>query len=265
MALELPKHSEELSGAPLADLIHTVALAVADGQFQMDKTSLRAAEFMSGQMPLRDLDSGQFLTPEGHSSDIPTLVDTRVLFGYRYDDQGQRQANRLSMMELGFVPTFYQFVDTVIDMKLTLRLHRQSADSGALQGTPTTDQRAGGNAAGRSRQAKTKTVITTSPVDARYSSSYDFSAEMTSRVKTKLVPVPPPPFSRNELALFWPRSASTGSALRRNPRNKKSAPFPGSRWGAGLRWHILLRGRQLRSDSGANQEGFHRRGLGLAT
>jgi hypothetical protein len=158
----------------------------------MDKASLRAAEFMSGQMPLRDLDTGQLLTPEGHSSDIPALVDTRVHFGYVYDDQGQRQANRLSMMELGFVPTFYQFVDTVIDMKLIVRLHRQSADSGVLPGTPTTDARAGGKAAGRSHPPKTRTVITTAPVDARYSSSYNFSAEMTSRVKTKLVPVPPP-------------------------------------------------------------------------
>src|SRR5574337_1855224 len=192
MALEWPKHSEELSGAPLADLIHAVALAVADGQFQMDKASLRAAEFMSGRMPLRDLDSGQLLTPEGQSSDVPTLVDTRVQFGYLYDDQGQRQTNRLSMMELGFVPTFYQFVDTVIDVKLTLRLHKQSTDSGSRPGTPAADQGAGGAGAGRSPQPKTETVITTAPVDARYSSSYNFSAEMTSRVKTKLVPVPPP-------------------------------------------------------------------------
>lgn len=181
---ERPNYSEELSGAPLADLIHAVALAVADGQFQMDKASLRAAEFMSGAALLRDLDTGQLLTPEGQPSDMPRLVDTRVHFGYGYDDQGKRVANRLSMMELGFVPTFYQFVDTVIDMKLTLRLHKQSTESGTLQGASAAE--------GRTSRTKAKTVITTTPVDARYSSSYNFSAEMTSKVKTKLVPVPPP-------------------------------------------------------------------------
>lgn len=181
---EPSKYSEELSGAPLADLIHAVALAVADGQFQMDKASLRGAEFMSGAALLRDLDTGQLLTPEGQPSDMPRLLDTRVHFGYGYDDQGKRVASRLSMMELGFVPTFYQFVDTVIDMKLTLRLHREHAESGGLQGTAATDS--------RSPRSKAKTVITTTPVDARYSSSYNFSAKMTSKVKTKLVPVPPP-------------------------------------------------------------------------
>jgi hypothetical protein len=35
-------------------------------------------------------------------------------------------------------------------------------------------------------------VISTAPVDARYSSTYSFSADMTSTVRTKLVPVPPP-------------------------------------------------------------------------
>ena len=186
-------YSEELSGAPLADLIHAVALAVADGQFQMDKASLRSAEFMSGWMPRRDLDTGQLLTPEGQPADMASYVNTQVAFGYHYDQNGERVANSLSMMELGFVPTFYQFVDTVIDMKLTLRLHRQGADSGGVEGTSTTtEQRAAGKAAGRSA-GKAKTVVTTRPVDARYASSYNFHAEMVSRVKTKLVPIPPPP------------------------------------------------------------------------
>jgi hypothetical protein len=192
MAIEQPSSSEELSGAPLGDVIHAVAVAIAEGQFQLDKASLRAAEFMSGQVLLRDMDSGRLLTPEGEETETPVLVDTRVYFGYSYDAAGNRLANRLSMMELGFVPSFYQFVDTVIDMKLTLRLRRQSVETGTLKETWSTEQAVGGEGAGRSRRPKARTVITTTPVDARYSSSYNFSAEMTSKVSTKLVPVPPP-------------------------------------------------------------------------
>ncbi|MEN8260081.1 MAG: LamG domain-containing protein [Pseudomonadota bacterium] len=192
MAIGQPKISEELSGAPLADMIHAVALAVADGQFQLDKASMRAAEFMSGHVLLRDMDSGRLLTPDGHETDVPTTVNTRVYFGYSYDADGKRQANRLSMMELGFVPTFYQFVDTVIDLKLTLRLRRQSSETRTSQEIWSTEQPVGSEVSGRSRRRKPKMVITTTPVDARYSSSYNFSAEMTSKVSTKLVPVPPP-------------------------------------------------------------------------
>lgn len=192
MAIERLNNSEELSGVPLGDLIQAVAVAIADGQLQLDKASMRAAEFMSGQVLLRDMDSGRLLTLEGQETDVPKIIDTKVYFGYSYDADGNRLANRLSMMELGFVPTFYQFVDTVIDMKLILRLRRQSSETRTLKEIGSTEQSVGGEAAGRSRRTKPKTVITTTPVDARYSSSYNFSAEMTSKVSTKLVPVPPP-------------------------------------------------------------------------
>jgi concanavalin A-like lectin/glucanase superfamily protein len=219
-----PNYSEELSGAPLADLIHAVALAVADGQFQMDKASLRAAEFMSGAALLRDMDSGQLLAPDGQPSDLPRLVDTRVYFGYGYDEEGKRVANRLSMMELGFVPTFYQFVDTVIDVKLTLRLHRESAESGGLQGTAATE--------GRSPRSKAKTVITTTPVDARYSRSYNFSAEMTSKVKTKLVPIPPPPVLEERIRALLDeerldRQRRAGEAAGQEQRSLSRQPLGG--------------------------------------
>lgn len=175
---------DELSGAPLADLIHAVAAAIADGQFRMDRASLRAAEYMSGRVLLRDEDSGRLLRADGAETLSPVLVDTRAYFGYDYDADGNRRANRLSMMELGFVPTFYQFVDTVIDMKLTLRLHRERSESGVPA--------AGDTAPGGGRGARSRTVVTTTPVDARYASGYNFDARMSSKVRTKLVPVPPP-------------------------------------------------------------------------
>lgn len=74
-------------------------------------------------------------------------------------------AQQVSMMELGFVPNFYQFVDTVIDMRLALRVNKTEK--------------------GRYR-------LTASTVDANYASSYNYRLNMASRVKTKIVPIPPP-------------------------------------------------------------------------
>ncbi len=220
MAIEPSGRTEELNGAPLADVIHAVAMAVADGQFEMDKASLRAAEFMSGRMLLRDLESGQLASAEGKPADTPTYVDTRILFGYQHQN-GVSVENRLSMMELGFVPSFYQFVDTVIDMKLTLRLRRHRAESGSLT---TTEQRTGA-----SRASKAKTVITTTPVDARYSSSYNFTAEMTSRVKTKIVPVPPPSIleERIRVLIEQDRERSAVESARKAGRALSGNPLGG--------------------------------------
>ncbi|MGQ0595192.1 MAG: LamG domain-containing protein [Gammaproteobacteria bacterium] len=232
MAIEQPNNSEELSGATLADVIHAVAVAIADGQFQLDKASMRAAEFMSGHVLLRDMDSGRLLTLEGQETDLPTLVDTRVYFGYSYDADGNRLANRLSMMELGFVPSFYQFVDTVIDMKLTLRLRRQSTETRALKEIATTVQSVGSEVAGRSRRPKPKTVITATPVDARYSSSYNFSAEMTSKVSTKLVPVPPPAILETRIRALMDqerldRDRMTQGSAEKEARNLSKQPLGG--------------------------------------
>ncbi len=71
----------------------------------------------------------------------------------------------VSMIELGFVPNFYQFVDTVIEMKMALRVNRTSDN---------------------------KYLLTSSMVDANYASSYNYSLNMATTVKTKIVPIPPP-------------------------------------------------------------------------
>ncbi|WP_045226920.1 LamG domain-containing protein [Methyloterricola oryzae] len=176
----------ELSGAPLGDVIRAVAVAVADGQFQLDQASMRAAEFMSGHVLRRD-ETGQ---PLAHAD--PPTFDTLVEFGYRYDENGDAHPNRLSLMELGFVPTFYQFVDTVIDVKLTLRLQRQSIEADAVSEVWNSPDQPRSEIGGRAPGSRSKTLITATTVDARYASSYNFRADMTSRVSTKLVPIPPP-------------------------------------------------------------------------
>ena len=73
--------------------------------------------------------------------------------------------NRVSMMELGFAPNFYQFVDTVIDLKLAMRVNK-----------------------GRDNKLK----ISAATVDANYASSYNYDMKFSTSVKTKIVPIPPP-------------------------------------------------------------------------
>lgn len=71
----------------------------------------------------------------------------------------------MRLTELGFVPNFNQFVDTVIEMKLALRVNCTEAN---------------------------RYRITTSTVDAGYAASYNYTLGMATTVKTRIVPIPPP-------------------------------------------------------------------------
>jgi hypothetical protein len=156
---------QELLNVPMGDMIRQMAFAIADAQVQLDEATLRVTEMMSGQRIERDENGAATGTP----------IDTRILFG------GQQ----VSMMELGFTPTFYQFIDTVIEVKIAVKIAREVASSTTVKGERKTTNLSFGN--GRINYS-----VTTTPVDATYSSKYNYTAEGSSLLRTKLSPVPPP-------------------------------------------------------------------------
>lgn len=164
-------------GVTMGDLIRSMALAVAESQFELDKSAMMVAELMGGQRLLRDLDTGQLVDTSGEPATQPTVVDSRVYFGYDIVD-GERVPRKLSMLELGFTPTFYQFVDTVIEVKVAMR----------VSGAGPSDRPPGAWHDGRSGA----TSLLATPVDAGYASSYNYDLEAAATFSTKLVPIPPP-------------------------------------------------------------------------
>jgi hypothetical protein len=158
----------EVGSIPIAEMVRTMAMAVADAQFELDKSSLMVAEFMSGQRPLRNPDTAELVDRDGKPASEPVLVDSRIQFGHDIVD-GKRVPRLLSLMELGFAPSFYQFVDTVIEVKLALKLNKANSADGREQ-----------------------VIVSSTPIDGAYAAAYGFNVELASVFKTKLVPVPPP-------------------------------------------------------------------------
>ncbi len=178
--------SNVLTSVPIGDLVRSMALAIADAQFELDKASLLMAEFMSGHRPLRDPHTGNFMIGQDGK---PMFDNSLVQFGYTRDQAGTPTPNWLSMMELGFVPTFYQFVDTVIEVKLALRINQVAAPIDPATGDVVSAPAGGWGAGGRPSNG---VMVTSTPIDAGYSSAYNFNLELASVFKTKLVCVPPP-------------------------------------------------------------------------
>jgi hypothetical protein len=168
----------ELLNVPMGDMIRQMAFAIADAQLDLDESSARVAEMMSGYRVLRDAD-GNLVDATGKASATPVYVDTRVTFGR----DAANKPEKLSMMELGFTPTFYQFIETVIEVKIAIRVTRERAYDTKEQ-TKSNQYRL---------RSSNGLKVTTTTVDASYSSRYGYSAEGSSLLRTKLVPVPPPP------------------------------------------------------------------------
>lgn len=186
--------NEEITTVSIGELIHSMAMAVADAQAALDRSSFRMAELMSGRYPLRDGATGKLVDAQGNPATEPVMVDSRVQFGHTVDAEGTRTPALLSMMELGFTPNFYQFVDTLIEVRLALRIEKTSA-----RVDPLTGKSEGG-----------ALRIASRPLDAGYTSSYSYSLEFASVFKTKIVCVPPPATLEERLRALVSAEPSTG-------------------------------------------------------
>ncbi len=197
---------QELLNVPMGEMVKSLALGIATAQWELDKSSMTVAELMSGQRLLRDLDSGKLVDHNGRETTTPTVIDSRVFFGYTYgvgDKKGGgkiavRTPQKLSMLELGFVPVFYQFVDTIIEVKISITMQGTQEDSrdekSRSSGVTVSHSSAGCGWwwYNRYRSSRYSVDTRTSTVDAKFSSKYSYSIEGSSLLRTKLVPVPPP-------------------------------------------------------------------------
>lgn len=215
-----------IGNVPFGTLLGNVANAIAEAQANLDKNSLRIAEMFSGNMVLRDpvtmlpIDAngkapkrmgadGVYYASEDEGDTepfTPVMVDTRVQFGRNLDGS----VNRLSMLELGFTPNFYQFVETLVEVKISVTLTKSLDGTTKNKGniTDTTDKSShvsanyshgyggwwwGGHSSWSYNSEHKDVRTVTTPVDAAFSAKYNYAIEASSTVRTKLVPVPPPP------------------------------------------------------------------------
>jgi hypothetical protein len=179
---------QELLNVPMGQMIRDMAFAIADAQVELDEASMKVASMMSGQVT-RVNENGEPVDGTGAVTTTNAAIDdTRVFFGFTLAGTAPSQTRvpaKVSMLELGFSPTFYQFVDTIIEVKISISIssessyqHRQSSFSLSVPGG------IGLAFGGGSIRAST--------VSASYANKYQYSADGSSLMRTKLVPLPPP-------------------------------------------------------------------------
>lgn len=143
---------KELLNVPFGDMVMQLANAIAEGQFKMDMTSCKIAKLMGDK--------------ETCGIEIPN-------FGDKIDG-----SETVSLIGAGFQPTFYQFTDTIIEVKISITMSMSAEVSAS---------------------ASYKCLCAS--VNASFSAKYSYTAEGSSLIRTKITPVPPNAFMQKLLDL----------------------------------------------------------------
>jgi hypothetical protein len=161
----------ELLNAPFPEMIKTLGVSIAEAQYELDLVSMKIARLMAGYAPDPE--------PENGSAPVSTATPERTMLVPLGDGK------KYSLLELGFTPTFYQFVDTLIEIKISISMARESNFS-------TSSTNVNANVKGSVGFFSASASMRVSTVSASYASKYQYSSEGSSLMRTKLVPIPAP-------------------------------------------------------------------------
>lgn len=161
----------ELLNAPFPELVRTLGVGIAEAQYALDRVSIKIAQLMAGFK----------------MNDDGTLErDETSLIKLRENDDG------VSLLALGFTPTFYQFVETYIELRLAISMK--------------TEQEASIGTSIKAAAWSPFGVVAAS-VNASYSQKYQYEANGSSEMRTKLVTVPAPAMFESRLKQLMDESA----------------------------------------------------------
>jgi hypothetical protein len=157
----------ELLNVPFGEMVFQVASSIAHSQAELDRESMNILKMMG------DKDNYPVTLPHiKYDGNAKTFIDDDLT---------------TSMVGAGFQPTFYQFADTVIEVKMAISIasgsEYENKQSGEVKTSSTTLSLRGG--------VRYNSVVTSTPIDATYTSKYNFNQEGSSLLRTRLVPVPP--------------------------------------------------------------------------
>ena len=142
---------EALLEAPIGELIQRVASSIAESQLKLDQIGVRVASL---------------------------LAEAKVTF-----NKADGTPVEKSLLELGFMPTFYAFTETDIEIKMTIQL--KVDEDLTISGEASAGQ-------GEGVEAAKRVVPFGISISAEYHRKYGFDMSGSSMVKTRLVSVPPP-------------------------------------------------------------------------
>lgn len=159
----------ELLDVPFPAMIYNMASAIAKSQVALDRESIEIMRIMG------DKKFAPVNLPRINVSATGTLVDS----------EDAETDFVTSMIGAGFQPTFYQFVETIIEVKMTIKMTEDTTESGVKTNYI--------NRIGFFGLFRRIAIVST-PVNSNYTNRFNYNVEGSSLLRTRLVPLPPNTF-----------------------------------------------------------------------
>jgi hypothetical protein len=164
----------DLLAVPFPKMVLSLAEAIAKGQTALDKASLNTLKVLARTQFDYIPEITEVLTPTNITAGGTTVtgVDVQLI---------APRALRMSMIQAGIVPSFYQFTESVIEVKMSIssKVESQSEFEFGFE----TEASAGFLFASGSMS---------SHVNFRSQNTFSYSVEGSSLLRTTLKPTPPP-------------------------------------------------------------------------
>jgi hypothetical protein len=164
----------DLLAVPFPKMVLSLAQAISKGQLALDQASLNTLKVLAKTKFDYIPEITETLTPH------PMTVNGVDVTGVDVDLATPR-ALKMTLLQAGIVPTFYQFTESVIEVKMSIssKVETQSEFEFGLE----VEASAGFLFA---------SATVTSHVNYRTQSTYSYNAEGSSLLRTTLRPTPPP-------------------------------------------------------------------------
>lgn len=152
------KVGTDLLSVPFPEMVAKLAISIANAQKELDKNSIEILNEMGNvkkcavQLPIAAVDKS------GLKEDTITT----------------------SMIGAGFQPTFYQFAETIIEVKMTITATQNYEEHNQSNGDRV-----------ELRLDSRGITLSSTPINANYTNKYNYTAEGISTLRTRLVPMPP--------------------------------------------------------------------------
>jgi hypothetical protein len=161
----------ELAEVPFGDFIRNVAQGIAEGQAALDLTSVRTLLELANTPVSLIPEVTEVISPAPFDVPVSGHPDVEVT-GARVAASGSDPVT-MSALQAGIVPSFYQFSEATIELKMSVQLREVEEEH--VDGKKTRGIKAFG-----------------SHVNFRTKNTFSYNAEASSRVTAVLRPVPPP-------------------------------------------------------------------------
>jgi hypothetical protein len=182
---------QELLNVPFPEMVFKLANSIAQGQRALDKSSMETARALSKAKVKVLTELAEVISP------VVRTAGGVPYTGANITTENPQYAT-YTLLQAGLMPTFYQFTESIIEVKITISTRTEISSEfeigSEFESSVETEAEvhAGFFLFGGSAKVKTSSTWS-SHVNYSSAAKYSYSAEGSSLLRTTLKPVPPPP------------------------------------------------------------------------